>query len=439
MTADGRDDTLPYEPIHRLIGPFERFTHVQAAAGVVLLACTAIALAFANSPSSDAYASFWGTQLRISLGDFEMHHSLKHWINDALMAVFFFVVGLEVKREVVLGELRDPRRAALPVVAALGGMLAPAAIYLGLQSGQAGARGWGVPMATDIAFVVGCLALLGPRVPTSLRVLLLSLAIADDIGAIVVIAVGYTTSIDLGALGLGLLGIAGVRALAVLGVRSLLVYTLAGGGIWLAFHESGIHATIAGVILGLLTPAHSYLSDSRVAGALERAAALFRGERSERGPALTDRMRVVRRAAREAVSPLEYLERVLHPYVGFLIMPLFALANAGVPIEMGSFGHPVALAVAAGLVIGKPLGILLLCWLAIRAGIAVMPPEVGWGMLAGAGALAGIGFTMALFIAGLALEGEILDAAKVGILAGSAVSALGGMTLLALHLPRRSP
>ena len=237
---------LPREPIHRLIGPLERFLHVEAAAGVVLLVATAVALVLANSPWSEAFLSFWTTKITIGVGAFEMSHSLRHWINDGLMAVFFFVIGLEVKREIVVGELRDRERAALPVAAALGGMIVPAGIYMLLQHGQPGESGWGIPMATDIAFVVGCMAVLGSRIPVGLRVFLLSLAIADDIGAVLVIAIGYTDNIDLVALAFGAVGIGVIAVLARLGVRSFLAYTLLGGGVWLLFHESGVHATIAG-------------------------------------------------------------------------------------------------------------------------------------------------------------------------------------------------
>ena len=268
---------LPRKPIDRLVGPFERFLHIEAAGGVVLLAATIASLSLANSPWSDGFLALWKTPVEFGFGSFQLSHSLKHWISDGLMAVFFFVIGLEVKRELVIGELRDPRRAALPVAAALGGMIAPAAIYLSLQHSGPAARGWGIPMATDIAFVVGCMAVLGRRVPPGLRVLLLSLAIADDIGAILVIAIGYTASIDWTALALGLLGIVAIAGLARLGVRSFLVYTVIGAFIWLEFHESGVHATIAGVILGLQTPARSYVGESAFAGALGRAGEVFRG------------------------------------------------------------------------------------------------------------------------------------------------------------------
>ena len=430
---------LPREPIHRLIGPLERFLHIEAAAGVVLLVAAAAALGLANSPWSDGYLGFWNTKITVGAGSFEMSHSLRHWINDGLMAVFFFVIGLEVKREIVVGELRDLSRAALPVAAALGGMIVPAGIYLLLQHDQPGASGWGIPMATDIAFVVGCLAMIGPRIPTSLRVFLLSLAIADDIGAVLVIAVGYTDSIDFVALGWGVVGIAVIAFLARLGARSFLVYTLLGIAVWLLFHESGVHATIAGIVLGLMVPARSYLGEGLVAKLLSQAGEVFHGGGWEQLTGRSAKVRLLRRAAREAVPPVEYLEDLLHPWVGFLIMPVFALANAGVPIQLADFREPVGLAVAAGLVLGKPVGVVSFAWLAVRVKLARLPEDLGWGTLLGAGCLAGIGFTMALFIAGLALDDAVLAAAKVGILWASVLSAVLGLALLLTRLPPSPP
>jgi NhaA family Na+:H+ antiporter len=373
--------------------------------------------------------------VQVSFGDLELRHSLRHWINDGVMAVFFFVIGLEVKRELVLGELRELRQAVLPLAAALGGMIVPAGVYLALQAGQPGQDGWGIPMATDIAFVVGCLALLGPRVPHAFRVLLLSVAIADDIGAILVIALGYTESIQLGALALGAVTIAAILVLQRLGVRAIGLYVVAGLLVWLEFHESGVHATIAGVILGLLTPAQPYLSKSLFARMLRRTDDVLHGD----WRALPDRAEHVRsfkRASRELVSPLEYLEHVLHPWVGFVIMPLFALANAGVAISLSDFGDPVAIAIAAGLVVGKPVGIVAFSFIAVRTGLAALPRGIGWGVLFGGGILTGIGFTMALFVAGLALDGPMLDAAKVGILGASVLAAVLGMALLTWLRPK---
>jgi NhaA family Na+:H+ antiporter len=413
--------------------------HVEAASGIVLLVATIVALVLANSAWSSGFLGFWHTEVGFSIGSFDMHHSLKHWINDGLMAIFFFVIGLEVKRELVIGELRDPRRAALPIVAALGGMIAPAAVYLALQAGGPGSRGWGIPMATDIAFVVGCMAILGKRVPNGLRVLLLSLAIADDIGAILVIAIGYTESLDTTSLIFGFVGLGLVAVLARLGVRSFLVYTVVGALVWLAFHESGVHATIAGVLLGLLTPTRPFVGQGLFGDFLDRASEIFHGGTWDAESHRAIKVARFRQIARETVSPVEYLEGVLHPWVGFFIMPIFALANAGVPFEMSDFGDPIAHAVAAGLVVGKPLGIVLFGFVAIRFGLARLPNGVSWGVLTGGGFLAGIGFTMALFIAGLALEGDVLDAAKVGVLGASAVAALIGMSLLVWLLPKTWP
>jgi NhaA family Na+:H+ antiporter len=439
MAGSGAGDAppiqLPAQPIHRLVGPLARFMHIEAASGGVLLVATAIALILANSPLASGFLGFWKTSVGFEIGDFAMHHSLKHWINDGLMAVFFFVIGLEVKRELVIGELRDVRRAALPIAAAIGGMIAPAGVYLALQSGQPGAAGWGIPMATDIAFVVGCLAVLGSRVPQGFRVLLLSLAIADDIGAILVIAIGYTETIHWGALALGIAGLGVVPILARVGVRSFGIYILFGTGIWLAFHESGIHATIAGVALGLLTPSNAHISEGTLTRFTERVQHILTGGEFQTLRDRASRVRTYRAATREVVSPLEYLEGLLHPWVGFAIMPVFALANAGVEVHLSAFGDEVALAVAAGLLLGKPLGILSACWLAVRAGVASLPDGVGWASVAGGGFLAGIGFTMALFIGGLALEGEMLDAAKVGILGASAIAAAAGLAILLRSLP----
>jgi NhaA family Na+:H+ antiporter len=426
---------LPEQPIRRLTAPLERFMHVEAASGIVLLAVTIAALVLANSAWSSGFLGFWKTEIGLTIGSFDMHHSLKHWINDGLMAVFFFVIGLEVKRELVIGELRDPRRAALPIVAALGGMVAPALIYLAMESGGAGERGWGIPMATDIAFVVGCMAILGSRVPLGLRVMILSLAIADDIGAILVIAIGYTDSLNTTALILGFVGLGLVFLLSRLGVRSLLMYTLVGALVWFAFHESGVHATIAGVLLGLLTPTRAYLEQGIFGQFLDRGAEIFHGGQWDEVSHRAIKVARFRELARETVSPVEYLEGVLHPWVSFFIMPLFALANAGVPFELSDFADPIAQAVAAGLVIGKPLGIVVFSLIAVRLGLAKLPTGVGWGAVIGGGFLAGIGFTMALFIADLALQGDTLDAAKVGVLGASAVAATIGMLVLIWRLP----
>ena len=436
MAETDRDSLMPKEPIHRLVDPVTRFMHVEAASGVLLLVCTAAALILANTAAHDWFAGIWKTQVGFAIGDFEMRHSLKHWINDGLMALFFFVVGLEVKREMILGELRDPKRAALPVAAALGGMIVPAAIYIALQGGGEAARGWGIPMATDIAFVVGCMAVLGPRVPKILRVMLLSLAIVDDIGAILVIAIGYTESLNLTALVLAFVGLGVVFTLGRLGVRSFGLYILLGTLVWLGFHESGVHATIAGVLLGLLTPARTYVPQNTISEMLRRADDTLHGGQWTHMSHRAEAVRNFKESVREIISPLEYLEGTLHPWTSFVIMPVFALANAGVPFSPSDFGDPVAVAIMASLVIGKPLGILLFSLLAVKLITKSLPDGLSWGALTGGGFLSGIGFTMALFIAGLALDGAPLNAAKVGVLGASALAAIVGMLVLLRTLPK---
>lgn len=427
---------LPEQRIQRYVDPLTRFMHIESAGGIVLLACTVVSLALANSPVGESFIGFWKTSVGFRIGGYEIFHPLYHWINDGLMVIFFFVIGLEVKREMVLGELRDLRRAALPIAAALGGMIVPAGIFLAMQWGEPGSRGWGIPMATDIAFVVGCMALLGPKVPRSLRVMLLSLAIVDDIGAILVIAIGYTDSINFLALGLGVAGIAVVVTLARLGVRNIGVYTILGTLVWFAVHESGIHATIAGVILGLLTPAESWVSRGLLGKIFDKAGRVVNGEDLS-GTSEYRLLRQMEQASREAISPLERLETKLHSWVGFVIMPVFALANACVPIHISYVTDPIALAIMAGLLIGKPLGIVGISYLAVKVGVARVPEGVTWAMITAGGFLAGIGFTMAMFIAGLALKGDLaaqLDPAKIGILCGSVLAAAIGMGLLAAQL-----
>jgi NhaA family Na+:H+ antiporter len=429
---DPMDDSLPPAPIQRITRPLAEFLHVEAAGGVVLVLASAVALLLANSSFSETYLAFWKTPF--SIGFSPMTHSLQHWISDALMVIFFFVIGLEVKRELVLGELRDPRNAVLPIAAALGGMTVPAGLYLALQWGEPGAPGWGIPMATDIAFVVGCMAVLGSRVPVGLRVLLLSLAIADDIGAILVIAVGYTETIHWWPLFGALCGLGLTYALLKAGVRSVGLYAVVGVAVWLGFHESGVHATIAGVILGVMTPAERLVSQGRLQQVVAQVDEFLHGDwdGDSQRRAVLQRVEV---AARESLSPLERLEHQLHPWMGFVIVPLFALANAGVSFDIGYVFEPIAVAVGVGLVIGKPVGVVLFSWIAVKAGLARLPDGVSWGVLTGGGLLAGIGFTMALFIAGLALDDLGLDYAKVGILGASLLAGVGGMGLLYWLLP----
>jgi NhaA family Na+:H+ antiporter len=430
--------SLPGTPVRRLMEPLVRFLKIESASGVLLIACTVTALAIANSPWSHAWEAFWHTEVLLAVGSWELRASLAHLVNDGLMTIFFFLVGLEIKRELVDGELRSVRKAALPIAAAIGGMAVPAGIYLLVLGGGEGQRGWGIPMATDIAFAVGILTLLGRRVPIGLKIFLLALAIADDIGAILIIAIFYSGTIQPIALASAALGIVIVRAMNALGVRSIAVYSLVGMGIWYAMYRSGIHPTIAGVALGLLTPGRAWITGESLVAMLLNAVDLLDG-RIDR-PQAQERTRLVGDlavTARETISPLERLEHALHPWVAFLIMPIFALANAGVALEPTVAGHGVARSVAVGLVLGKPLGILLFSWLAIRIGLAQLPKGVSWHALLGAGCLGGIGFTMSLFIASLALEGSVLEAGKIGTLVGSTASACLGYCLLFMVLPKQ--
>jgi NhaA family Na+:H+ antiporter len=421
---------LPAAFFDRWRQPFARFLRIEAAGGGALLLATLLALVLSNSPWAPWFLDLWETRVGLGFGSLEFSRSLRDWINDALMTLFFFMVALELKRELVLGELRSPRMAALSIAGALGGMLVPAVFYLALQLGQPGQSGWGIVMATDTAFVIGCLALLGPRVPQSLRIFMLSLAIVDDIGAILVVAIGYSHGFDGIMLALGGLGLVLVRAMALGGMRHLLGYFLIGSGIWLAVDASGIHPTITGVALGLLTPARRWVGDERLYGILSRVIAHPAGDHGSGDTKDRHTLQLAEVAVRESLSPVERLGMALHPWVGFVIMPLFALANAGVSLSLTALGDSVTLAVVVGFVCGKPAGILLFSWLAVRTGLALRPPELGWRLLTGGALLAGIGFTMALFIANLALSGSVLDSAKLGVFLASLVAALAGSTLL---------
>jgi Na+:H+ antiporter, NhaA family len=420
------------------------FIHDEAFGGILLLVCALFALIWANSPWGDSYDALWSTELTLGTVQFHLTESLLHWVNDGLMAIFFFVVGLEIKREVLVGELASPRRAALPAIAALGGVLVPAGIYLLLNRGTVGGAGWGIPMATDIAFALGVLALLGDRIPLGLTVFLTALAIVDDIAAVLVIAVFYTAQVHWEALGLAAVILVGLIAANRLGFRRPVIYAILGLALWVSVFESGVHATVAGVLLAFTIPANTridpraFLARSRaLLHAFERAGAtddsgasiLTNGARQEVLSELED-------AVEGAGAPLQRMEHVLHPWVAFAIVPLFALANAGVRIEGdpgAAFGNRVTLGVVLGLVLGKQLGVTLAAWLAVRSGVTDLPEGVGWRHIYGAGWLAGIGFTMSLFVADLAFaasEGGLLTAAKLGILAASLIAGVGGWLLL---------
>jgi NhaA family Na+:H+ antiporter len=382
--------------VRERVDPLVEYLHDEAAGGIVLLAAAVVALVWANSPAGDSYVDLWHRHLDIGLD-----LSLQHWVNDGLMAFFFFVVGLEIKRELVVGELRDPRAAALPALAASAGVALPALLFFALTAGSEAAAGWAIPAATDIAFAIGILAVLGDRIPPGLRLFLLAIAIIDDVIAITIIAIFYSESVSVAWLA-GSVAIVGlIVAMRAAGVWRISLYVLPALALWVAVHESGVHATIAGVVLGLVTPTGS-----------------VRGR-----------------------NVLELLEHRLHPISAFVVVPLFALANAGVDFGggklSGALGSTITWAVVAGLLVGKPVGIAAATWLGLRLRVGALPDGVAFRHVIGAGALGGIGFTVSIFIAGLAFdEGRLVDDAKVGIFLGSIAGGLLGAVLL-LTLARR--
>jgi NhaA family Na+:H+ antiporter len=426
--------------VRRALAPVERFLHVEASSGIVLLLVAVIALVWANSPWARSYAALWHLPLGFRLGPLAFERDLHFWVNEGLMTIFFFVVGLEIRREIDRGELSEIKRAALPFAAALGGMLAPAILFFVFNRGRASAHGWGTPMATDIAFAVGVLALLGKRVPPALRVLLLSLAVIDDVGAILVIALFYSSNLA-GAgfvtLAVGFLAMLGQKRL---GVRNPWAYVPAAAVAWGGAYVAGIHPTLSGVVVGLMTPATAWLGPERFVERADASVANIRSGNQHDEQSVLSELHVLDLARREAVSPLERIVHALHPWVAFGIMPLFALANAGVPLGTLSLSGDAArvfAGVGAGLVLGKPLGVLGLAWVAVRLGIAALPRGVTMGQLGMVGCVAGIGFTMALFIAELAFtDRALLETAKLAVLAASGVAGVLGAVMGLFVLPR---
>jgi NhaA family Na+:H+ antiporter len=422
--------------IRKALLPVERYLHSETAAAVMLLAAAVIAVFLANSPWSAAYVDFWKHRASGDFVGFTLDKDLRHWVNDGLMAIFFFLIGLEIKRELVRGELSSLRKAALPAIAALGGMIVPALLYIALNAGGEGARGWGIPMATDIAFTVGVLALLGDRIPSSLKVFLLTLAAVDDIGAILVIALVYTEHLSWLALAIAatLFGI--MLVMRAVGFRSRIGYIVVGVLFWMAVLKSGVHATIAGVVLGLLTPATTYSDHHNFAQAATRLLdhfrhAISRGKHDE-AEAILGQMEQL---TSDTEPLVEQLERNVHPWVSYVVLPLFALANAGVVLSGTDLDQAmtnrVTLGIVIGLVLGKFTGILLFAIAAVKTRIATLPVGTRWSQIAGVATLAGIGFTVSLFITDLAFENDALIAsAKLGIVLGSCLAAFAGYVCL---------
>ena len=419
--------------------PFQSFFKTEAAGGVLLLVAAAVALVWANSPLAGAYNDLWAMYVTVGAGAFEISKPLLLWVNDGLMAIFFFVVGLEIKREVLAGELASPRKAALAIAAALGGMVVPALLYTLVNAGTDRVTGWGIPMATDIAFALGVLALLGSRAPLALKVFLTAVAIVDDLGAVIVIALFYTAELNTTAL-LVSLALVGLLFLANrLGVQRPLIYGLIGVLAWVAMLKSGVHATIAGVLVALTIPANRRIDEVQFADKVALLLARFRegiaGSPTTPSPDQMAAVHSLEVACEHVETPLQRLEHGLHGLVAFFIMPVFALANAGVAFGADAGAllfDPVALGVALGLVVGKPVGVMLLAFVSVRLGVAALPTGVTWRHVLGVSFLTGIGFTMSIFIANLAFgAGPLLDSAKMGILAASVISgALGAFFLL---------
>ena len=416
--------------------PIQTFIHTEEVGAIILLAAAAAALGWVNSPWSDSYFDFWHTHVSFDIHIFAISESLDHLVNDGLMAVFFFVVGLEIKRELLHGELSSFRKAALPVVAAIGGMAAPALIYLVFNRSGDSVVGWGIPMATDIAFALGVLALLGRRLPSELRVFLLGLAVVDDLGAITIIAIFYTDTIHWANLGLGVALFAVIAVCIRLGIRSLGFYLILCVVMWQFFLESGIHATLAGVLVAALIPSKPYLQRTEYAAAVDDRLHDFRlamqNNDQEKAQVIVEQIEDLSRGTE---GPMERLEGIVHPWVSFAILPIFALANAGIVFTSGTLSgalsSPITLGVAVALLVGNPLGILGMTWLAVRLGIGQLPSSVTWWHILGTGFLAGIGFTVAIFISGIAFDDPVLvDQAKIGIFGASIIAGVTGYLFL---------
>ncbi len=416
----------------RALLTLERFLHIEAVSGIVLLAAAAIALVWANSPYASGYHALWHAPLTFGVGSHVVSQSLHFWINDALMTVFFLVVGMEIRREIHEGALASLAQAALPLAAALGGVAVPALIYLAFNGQAPQSQGWAVPTATDIAFAVGVLALLGRSIPGSVRIFLLALAIIDDIVAVLIIAMFYSGGLDYSGLLVAAVGILMVLALQRMGVGSAYAYVLPGAVLWIGLLQTGAHPTLAGVVLGLMTPVLPAPRHEHPRDIVRRAADFLVRAGASDTDGTAEQARRLRWAQRELLAPVTRVQMALHPWVAYVVMPLFALANAGVTLDGVDLSAPssqaVMLGVAAALVIGKPLGVVAASWIAVRLGWCRLPPGTTWSGVALVGLLAGIGFTMSIFIANLAFGDEnLLGAAKLGVLTASAVAATAGL------------
>jgi len=425
------------------VRPIQRLMGHEAAGGLVMLVAAVVAVIWANSPWQDAYFDLWSTHLVVELGDVLRldHLTLQHWVNDALMTAFFLMVGLEIKREVVHGELGNLKAVALPIIAAAGGMLVPAGIFAVLTAGHTGSEGWGIPMATDIAFAVGVVSLAGRRVPLAAKIFLLTLAVADDIGAIIVIAVFYTSDLSAGWFAVALLALLAAFALKRMEVHALAPYLAVGFVAWLGLLESGVHATLAGVALGLMTPAWPLRSPvaypEAVQPLVDQVGRSTADEELTHEELVTDEHAIgeVIRASQQTLSPLDRIERAISPWVTFAVVPIFALANAGVEVTGDTlsnvFSNRVTLGVMLGLVVGKTVGIFGFTFIATKLGLGNRPTGATWRHMFGVAVCGGIGFTVALFVTSISLDDPAAaDSAKLGILLGSTIAGIAGYLLL---------
>ncbi len=431
-------------PIEALTRPFEEFARLESSGGILLIGCTLFALLWANSPWSHSYFELWHTKLTVGFAKATLSKEIHFWINDGLMAIFFLLVGLEIKREVLIGELATLQKAALPLVAAIGGMFLPAGFYFLFNQSGPGAAGWGVPMATDIAFALGVLTLLGDRVPTQLKVFLAALAIADDIGAVLVIAFFYTDQLSWISLAVAAAFFLGLIAMNRIGARHPLIYIILGLGLWLAFLQSGIHATVAGVLLALTIPSHRRIDSVAFLDRSRKILEEFRGagecgDRIEASATRSAALNLLAADCHYAEAPMLRFEHALAPWIKHAIMPIFALANAGVYLGGEVFKElvsPISLGILCGLVLGKPIGIASFAWLAVRTRLAALPSGVNWRQILGVGMLGGIGFTMSLFIASLAFASNAeIETSKIGILAASILSGVAGTLVVFKRCP----
>lgn len=425
--------------IDKILEPVSKFIRLEYTAGIVLFACVMAAIVWANITGIESYHHIWQQRFSVGLENYTLNKPLHVWINDGLMAIFFFLIGLELKREFIDGELSTIKTASLPMVAALGGMLIPALIYFIFNNSGPFVNGWGIPMATDIAFAIGIMSLVGDKVPSSAKVFLSALAVADDLGAVLVIAFFYTDGISWYALATGMGFLLLLWVGNIIGVRHILFYILTGILVWIAFLNSGIHATIAGVLIAFTIPARTKINEASYLRNVSKYLKYFEAEVPTNSTLTTPRqhhlIEKIKRLSLEAETPLQKIEHNLHPWIAFIVMPLFALANAGIEITpdfFHSLNNPVSIGIMAGLVAGKFLGVLGFTWLMVRFGKFDLPKQTGWQHITGVAALAGVGFTMSLFITGLAFsDGEMIEKAKAGIFLGSLIAGIAGSILLA--------